>query len=276
MRFAVERLREYTPSKVCRILNISRSSYYSKLHNGEMLIKQKETEYRAIYTTFKLHHGSFGRRVLRKLLLQKGFSFSEYKIAKALKYYGVCSKYGRKRCKNVHTSETTEKYIHENLFSQLSETEKKQFNVWSMDFTEQRIQGKKIYTCGIISVNKKVLVGYAQSKRCTSELAIKTILKAIEGYGVPDMVMTDRGCQFTSKAFFDIMQRYGITHSMSRPHKPVDNVYIETFWKTLKVEIGKLDLLNEQTYAMVIEYYIYYYNHLRPHSSLNYLPPLAA
>lgn len=54
------------------------------------------------------------------------------------------------------------------------------------------------------------------------------------------------------------------------------NRFIETFWKSMKVELGKKDLLNEQTYRMVIEYYIYYYNNLRPHSSLGYLPPLAA
>ena len=63
---------------------------------------------------------------------------------------------------------------------------------------------------------------------------------------------------------------------MSRPHKPVDNCFIETFWKSMKVELGKTDLLSEQTYRMVIEYYIYYYNNLRPHSTLGYIPPLAA
>ncbi len=56
----------------------------------------------------------------------------------------------------------------------------------------------------------------------------------------------------------------------------VDNIYIETFWKTMKIEIGKVTLLNEQTYAMVIDYYINYYNYLRPHSSLNYRTPLVA
>ncbi|MBR4874928.1 MAG: integrase core domain-containing protein [Clostridia bacterium] len=40
--------------------------------------------------------------------------------------------------------------------------------------------------------------------------------------------------------------------------------------------MGKTKLLTEETYRMVVEYYIYYYNHLRPHSSLGYLPPIAA
>ena len=72
------------------------------------------------------------------------------------------------------------------------------------------------------------------------------------------------------------MEKLSITHSMSRPRKPIDNRFIETFWKSRKVEMGKLDLLTEQTYRMVVDYYIYYYNNLRPHSSLQYLSPLVA
>lgn len=63
---------------------------------------------------------------------------------------------------------------------------------------------------------------------------------------------------------------------MSRPHTPIDNRFIETFWKSMKIEMGKTDLLTEHTYRMVVDYYIYYYNNLRPHSSLNYRVPLSA
>ena len=145
-----------------------------------------------------------------------------------------------------------------------------------MDFTEQKINGKKIFTCGIISVKRKILVGYAQGDRCTTDLAMEAMANAMLAYGIPDMVMTDRGAQFVSRDFHAMLEDWGIRHSMSRPYKPVDNCFIETFWKTMKVELGKTTLLTEQTYRMVIEYYIYYYNNLRPHSKLDYLPPLAA
>lgn len=190
--------------------------------------------------------------------------------------YGYRPKYGRRKCKNIHTSEGTEKYVKENLYAQLTKEEKSKMEIWSMNYTEEKINGKKIVTCGIISVKRKILVGYAQGKRSTTELAIEAVAKAVLEYGVPDMVMTDRGAQFMSKEFNVILEELGIKHSMSRPHKPVDNCYIETFWKTMKVELGKTTLLTEQTYRMVIEYYVYYYNNLRPHSSLGYLPPLAA
>ncbi len=86
------------------------------------------------------------------------------------------------------------------------------------------------------------------------------------------MVMTDRGAQFTSKLFYDMMQEKKIRHSMSRPYTPIDNRFIETFWKSMKVELGKVKHLIAQTYVMIVDYYIYYYNNLRPHSSLNYIP----
>lgn len=189
---------------------------------------------------------------------------------------GLCAKYGRKRGKNVHTSTVTERYIRENLWAQLEPKERSALEVWSMDFTEEKLQRKKIYTCGIISVNRKILVGYAQAGRCTAELAITALRKAFQEFGKPDMIMTDRGAQFTSRAFFDMMQENNIMHSMSRPHKPVDNCFIETFWKSMKIEMGKPDLLTPESYRMVVEYYINYYNYLRPHSALNYRPPLIA
>ena len=244
--------------------------------DGARRTAYKVKESQEVIDTFVEHHGSFGRRMLKNLLDKKGVRISEYKISRILKEYGLHSKYGRKRCKNVHTSPNTEYYIQENLFAQLTPEQRSRMEIWSMDFTEEKIKGKKIFTCGIISVNRKILVGYAQGSRCTSDLAMEAFANAMLDYGIPDMVMTDRGAQFVSRDFHAMLEDWGIKHSMSRPHKPIDNRFIETFWKSMKVELGQTVLLNEQTYRMVVDYYIYYYNNLRPHSTLGYRPPLTA
>lgn len=230
----------------------------------------------AVHEKFLDHHGSFGRRVLKRLLETDGIHMSERKISRIMQQLGVRAKYGRKRSKNVHTSKATEKYIHENLFARLSKEQRENMEIWSMDFTEEKIRGKRIYTCGIISVNRKILVGYSQGRACNTALALEALNKAVAGYGTPDMILTDRGPQFTSKDFYDMMQKLSARHSMSRPYQPVDNRFIETFWKSMKVELGKTDLLTEQTYRMVVDYYVYYYNNLRPHSALDYRTPLIA
>lgn len=276
MTFAATELRDYPACKVCRLLKIPRSSYYHTRRYGARRAEYKVKESQAVCDMFIQHHGSFGRRVLKKLLEQRDVVVSEYKISRILKANGYRSKYGRKKGKNVHTSEHTAKYIQDNLYAQLTPEQRSSMEIWSMDFTEEKIKGKKVYTCGIISVNSKILVGFSQGNRCTTDLAMEAMANALLAHGIPDMVMTDRGAQFVSRDFHAMLEDWGIRHSMSRPHKPVDNCFIETFWKSMKVELGKTDLLTEQTYRMVIEYYVYYYNNLRPHSALNYTPPLAA
>ena len=223
---------------------------------------------------FREHMGNFGRRTIHKVLSEKGITVSEHRISRILKENGLNAKYGRRKCTNVHTSEqVSEKYISENLYAKLNETEKAK-EIWSMDFTEQKVQGKKMYTCGIVSVNGKQLVGRITGYKNNSETACNTMRKAIEKFGVPYMVMTDRGSPFVSKKFYDIMEFYGIKHSMSRPGTPVDNRFIETFWKSMKVEIGPVNHLTISQYRMVLDYYEYYYNFLRPHSTLGYCAPM--
>lgn len=200
---------------------------------------------------------------------------SEKKISKIMKELGIKSKYGRKKSKNVYTkADSTERYIKDNLYPKLSEQDK-QREIWSMDFTEEKIEGKKIYSCGIISVNRKILIARITGKSNTKETAIETLVRGILQYGKPYMVMTDRGSQFVSKEFHDTLETYGIVHSMSRPHTPIDNRFIETFWKSMKIEIGKVQQLTLSDYLVIMEYYEYYYNHERPHSSLGYCAPLA-
>lgn len=225
---------------------------------------------------FKLHFGSFGRRIIHKELLKNDIRISEKKISKILKENGLCPKYGKKKGKNIHTAKIVkEKYIAENIYKKLSEKEKPE-KVLSIDFTEQKVSGKIVYTCGAINVKTKVLEGEVCGCKNDSKAACEVVEMAIREHGVPDMVMTDRGSPFVSKSFHDLLERYGIVHSMSRPHTPADNCYIETFWKSMKIEIGKVDHLNIDEYKAIIEYYRHYYNNERPHSTLGYCPPLKA
>lgn len=228
-----------------------------------------------VVEVFKEHHGSFGRRTIKALLKKKGINYSEWKISRIMKTNGLVSKYKNKSCRNNYTSQNTRKYIKENIYKTLSEEDKKK-EIWTTDFTEEKIEGKKIYTCAIKSINSKVIVGFKMSTRITQELALEALEDAIEHFGIPYMILTDRGTQFVSKKFHVTLKKYGIIHSMSRPRTSVDNCYIETLWKTIKTEIGPVDEYSQEEYQMVMHYYCNYYNYRRPHSSLNYEPPIAS
>ena len=274
MEFAVRELQEYPASKVCKVLNIKLSAYYYRRKKSVENKLPKETE--AVINMFHRHFGNFGRRMIRKQLMDNNIKISEHKIGKILKTQGLRSKYGRKKGKNVHTApEVSEKYLSENLFPTLSSEERKS-DILSMDFTEQKVNGQKIYTCGAININSKVLEAELCGCKNDSNAACKTVEMAIQEFGIPYMIMTDRGSPFVSKSFHDLLEKYGIKHSMSRPHTPADNCFIETFWKSMKTEIGKVEHLAPEQYMMIMGFYRHYYNHERPHSTLGYCAPMAA
>ena len=250
------------------------SVYYRKQHEKKKPYSEEEAQ--AVDRMFRKHHGSFGRRVLHEALKKESIHISEHRISRIMKDRDLHSKYGRKRCTNVHTNkESAERYIAENKYWNIEEKARPR-KVWSMDFTEQKVESKTIYTCGIISVEGKTLVSRITGERNSADTACKAVKKGIERYGAPEMILTDRGSPFTSKSFHELLEKEKITHSMSRPHTPRDNRYIETYWHTMKTEIGPVGRLTVEEYMMIMEYYEHYYNYERPHSALNYVPPLVA
>lgn len=266
---------EQSRSKVCQVLNIPRSTLYYRLKHPRMP-RYTEEEAAAVISMFEKHNGSFGRRVLHRELAKTGRKLSEHRISQILKDHECVPKYGRKKGTNVHThKESAEKYIAENIYWNLEEGERPK-KVWSMDFTEQKAEAKTVYTCAIISVTGKTLVGRISGQRNCSETACKTLQQAVAKYGKPEMILTDRGSPFVSKAFHDLLEEQGIIHSMSRPHTPRDNRYIETFWRMMKTEIGPVKHMSRSEYLLVLDYYEHYYNNKRPHSALGYMTPCEA
>lgn len=214
--------------------------------------------------------------MLHRELAKKGKYISEHQIRKIMRKHDLVARYGRPKAKNINThKELAEKYISDNVYWNTKEPERPK-KVWSTDFTEEKIEGKTVYTCGIISVNDKRLIARITGEKNNSATACATLQLGISRYGAPDMIMTDRGSPFVSKSFHELLESNQIIHSMSRPHTPRDNRYIETFWRMMKTEIGSVKKMDLNEYMMVMGYYEFYYNHCRPHSALGYMTPAEA
>jgi len=93
------------------------------------------------------------------------------------------------------------------------------------------------------------------------------------GVNIPEIINSDQGCQFTSKAWMEALERQGILISMDGKGRAIDNIYIERFWRSIKYEERHLKSPGTVSEAKkVIEEYIVYNNH-RPHQSLDYKTP---
>jgi len=140
-----------------------------------------------------------------------------------------------------------------------------------MDASQFKYQTGKLYINGIIDVyDKTVFAKYGESEN--KELVSQTIKEKLRS-SKPKTLHTDRGLANASLKVKELLEENKIERSMSAPHKPNENQYIETFWKSAKTEIGDTKNLTLTQLKMVLDYYINYYNTERIHSSIGYLTP---
>ncbi len=262
----------YATSKVCQILGVSRSGYYRKKRTADSI--EIETE-KAVIHCFKNNKGNYGRVRIRKALLKKGIDVSEYKIARILRSNSLFAKSGRAK-KRRAPKITEQQYIEENLLQNKFSVKVENY-LWCSDITELACKRSKLYLCGILDVATRRLVGWALAKRQTQEIVQLSIEMAVgRNPKRPEGAIfhSDRGCQYTAKKTKDLLENYGFRRSMSRPGTPNDSQPIESFWKTLKLEMPDIRHLNyEDACRSIVSYIELYYNSQRLHSGIDYNIP---
>lgn len=270
--FAKANLRKYDTSKVCRVLNVSRSGYYKAIRAEKR--EDSEIEKQVIHC-FERHNGNYGRIRIRKELSRHGVDVSEYRISGILRRNGLTAKGGRTGKRRVQKP-TKEQYIEENLIRDKFTVTEPNY-LWCSDITEVKVKGGKLYVCGVIDVATRRIVGWAIDRRMTQEVVQRAIeLAAIRNPKRPDGAIfhSDRGSQYTAKRTKEQVESLGFRKSMSRPGTPSDNQPIESFWHTLKRELGEMDKESyEEARARIAAYIETYYNPIRLHSGIGYSAP---
>jgi len=170
-------------------------------------------------------------------------------------------------------------YIAENLLDRKFYADKPN-EKWLTDVTEfkwyEGVEVHKVYLSAILDLFDRRIVAYVVSERNDNPLVFKTYDKAVASN--PDahpMFHSDRGFQYTSRTFHHKLENAGMTQSMSRVAKCIDNGPMEGFWGILKREryYGKRFTSKNELVEM-IENYIWYYNNHRVQRNLGVLTPL--
>uniref|UniRef100_UPI0025B6F641 integrase core domain-containing protein n=1 Tax=uncultured Duncaniella sp. TaxID=2768039 RepID=UPI0025B6F641 len=100
--------------------------------------------------------------------------------------------------------------------------------------------------------------------------SIEVLDEAVRLYGAPEIINSDQGCQYTSKDWTEACEKYGITMSMDGRGRAKDNIWIERFWRTLKMEYVYLNpAANVIDLREGISGFIEYYNHRRHHQGID-------
>ncbi len=108
------------------------------------------------------------------------------------------------------------------------------------------------------------------SNSLAADVAVAALEEAITKYGVPEIMNTDQGSQFTSSEFIGVLQRHAIRISMDGKGCWRDNVFVERLWKTIKYEHVYLHAYDSVSEARgKIATYLDFYNRRRPHTALD-------
>ena len=148
---------------------------------------------------------------------------------------------------------------------------------WVTDVTEFKYgSSRKAYLSAILDLYDGSIISYVLGHSNNNQLVFETLDEAIgQLNGEHPLIHSDRGFQYTSHGFKRRLDQAGMTHSMSRVGKCIDNGPMESFWGTLKCEkyyLHRYETFEDLTKA--IDEYIYFYNHERYQEKLNGLSPV--
>jgi transposase InsO family protein len=149
--------------------------------------------------------------------------------------------------------------------------------LWVADITYIRLRSEFVYLAVILDGYSRKVVGWALDRTLAARLAVEALTEAISRRQPPPGLVhhSDRGVQYASGGYVEILEKHQILPSMSRPANPYDNASCESFFKTLKREeiyanqYSDLDDLRTN----IEEFIERYYNTCRLHSALGYRPP---
>ena len=268
--------KQYTIYELCQAMKLQRSSYYKWL-NRKPSQRQLENEDLAekIKDMDKEHNHTLGSR-RRMVFINRRYNtnFNHKRIRRIMRVLGIYSVI--RRVRHSCTVRSPKEQAAENILSRdfKADTYNKK---WLTDVTEFKYgDNNKAYLSAIIDLGDNHIVSWVLGHSNNNELVFKTFKIAVaQNPDAHPLFHSDRGFQYTSPAFVRMLQEAGMTRSMSRVGKCIDNGPMEGFWGILKTEMYYLNSFDSyETLEKAIADYIYYYNYERYQEKLNCMTPM--
>jgi len=246
-------------TRQCRLLSLSRSSYYFKAagetENNLALTRLIDAQF--------LETPWYGSRQMARHLRREGWSVGRKRVRRLMRKMGLQAIYQAPRTSDPHP----EHKIYPYLLKGLSITRPN--HVWCADITYIPMRRGFLYLVAIMDWASRKVLAWRLSNTMDADFCVKALEEALARYGKPEIFNTDQGSQFTGFDFIDVLKDAKIKISMDGKGRWMDNVFIERLWRSLKYECVYLNAFETGSEARDgIGRWIGYYNRRRPHSSL--------
>jgi putative transposase len=268
----------YRRSELCRALGVSRSGLYDQAAKAQRpRWLQDQQLAKEIALLFSQSRCTYGARRLQQMLRRKAIRCGRNRLARLMSGLGLQAVQKRRfRPKTTHSAH--DEPVAPNRLNQLPEPPKAPNQVWCADLTYLPSQQEGwLYLAAELDLGSKRIAGWKLSSSLATPLVQEAFERAVKLWSVcPALHHSDRGVQYASSAFRELLNSYQVTPSMSRKACCYDNAAMESFWATLKTECfhDQIPFNLKHAQAMLFDYIETFYNPTRLHSSLGYLSPI--
>ncbi len=215
-----------------------------------------------------IDHPDEGVIGMKGMLCRKGYMVNTKRVRRLMRLMNIKAIYPQKNLTKLAKGE----YVYPYLLRNMEITHINQ--IWSIDISYIAMEHGFMYLTAIIDVYSRFIVGWHLGNSLDAEVSVNLLKDCIAHYGVPEIVNSDQGCQYTSKEWIRTLKENSIQISMDGKGRATDNIWIERFWRTAKrgyvylhpAENG-LQLYNG------LKGFINYYNMERSHAELGGVSP---
>lgn len=259
---------------MCRLLGVKRNGYYHFQKHSKRVNPEKEELLEWIKKIAESSKNSYGSRRIKKALNALGFPIGRSKTVRLMKEASIYVRY-RKKYK-ITTNSNHKKPLFENVLN-------RQFKVggpnqaYVSDITYLWTQEGWLYLAVVIDLYSRKVVGWSMSPRMKASLVCDALKMAIwQRKPKPGLIVhSDRGSQYASHEYRQLLKLHGYLGSMSRKGNCWDNSVAESFFGHLKQERVQWQCYQSRLEAQqdVLNYIAMFYNPYRLHSYLDYVSP---
>ncbi|WP_419188655.1 IS3 family transposase [Burkholderia cepacia] len=255
----IDRTHALPASQQTRLVGIARSSAYYRpqpVSETDLLLMRRIDE---LHMEFPFA----GARMLARLLRREGHEVGRRRVHTLMKRMGVEALY----CKPNTSRRNVQHKIWPYLLRGMKIARADQ--VFALDTTYIPMARGFVYLTAVVDWASRKILAHRVAITLEATHAVEALEEAFSRYGLPDIVNTDQGSQFTAGAFTEAVLGRGVRLSMDGKGAWRDNVFVERVWRSIKYEEIYLRAYESVSHARrSIGDYIELYNRKRPHSSL--------
>ena len=268
---------QYPPPLTGRMMSVSASGYYAWLDRPLSMRAREEMRLELeIKAADKRTRQTYGPERLQCDLAENGIQVGICRIRRIRKKLGICCK--QKRKFKATTDSRHKLPLAENLLGQRFQVDEPS-KVWLSDITYIPTDEGWLYLAGHKDLCTHEIVGYAMGERLTRNLVSQSLFRAVAAKRPAKGLMhhSDRGSQYCSHEYRQLLDQFDLKASMSGRGNCFDNAPMESFWGTLKQELlhHRHYTTRQEAIRDITEYIEIFYNRQRRQARLGFLSPAA-